>query len=351
MSDEGTASAAVDRAAGSSGGRTSRPRVAVIATGGTIDSLGTDRLDLAHYTETRDRLSDGALVASLPELASIAELVEVPYRRVPSYALTGTDWLALARAVRELVAGPDGVDGVVLTHGTNTLEETAFWLQLTIGPGVPVVLTGAMRPASGLGADGTLNLVRAVQVAASPRARGHGVLVVLDDTVHAARHVTKTATFRVGAFRSPDTGPVGYADADGTVVLYQHPRPTSVRFDPADVNDLPRVDVLVSHVGADGALIDAAVAAGARGLVSAGTGAGRATADEDLAYNRAVAAGVVVCQASRVGGGRVARSPSMAVRGLVTADNLPAWKARILLALALTRTTDPGAIQHLFDQV
>lgn len=326
------------------------PRIALIATGGTIDSLGSDRLDIAHYTETRRRLDDGALVASLPELRDIAEIEQLPYRRVPSYALTHDDWSTLARTVGALPGA--GYDGVVITHGTNTLEETAFLLSLSVRADVPVVLTGALRPASAISADGPLNLLRAVQVAAAPQSRGLGVLVVLDDTIHSARQVTKTTTFRVGAFGSPDTGPLGHADADGAVVVHQRPQQvTAPHFTPDEIRDMPRVDVLVSHVGADGALIDAAVAAGARGLVSAGTGAGRPTGAEDAAYDRAVAAGVVVCQGTRTGAGRVARSPGTADRGLVTASNLQPWKARILLGLALTRTADPDRIQPLFDRV
>lgn len=330
---------------------TDRPRIALIATGGTIDAVGTDRLDLAHYTETRARLGDGEALRALPELVDVAVVEELPYRRVPSYALTTDDWFRLARTTQELLDGNH--DGVVITHGTNTLEETAFFLHLTVRSPRPVVLVGAMRPASGLGSDGALNLLRAVQVAAAPQARGLGTLVVLNDTVHAARQVTKTSTFRVDAFRSPDTGPLGYADADGNVVLYHRPRPRDedLYFPLVGLSDLPRVDVVVSHVGADGALIDAAVAAGARGLVSAGTGAGRPTAAEDEALDRAVAAGVVVCQATRVGGGRVARSPGMARRGLIATDNLQPWKARVLLALGLTRTADAGRLQHLFDRI
>jgi L-asparaginase len=328
-----------------------RPRIALIATGGTIDALGSSRLDLAHYTETKARLEEGRLVTSLPELADVAEVFEVPYRRGPSYAVTAADWLTLARTVQSLLDGSH--DGVVITHGTNTLEETAFLLHLTVRSPKPVVLVGAMRPASGLSTDGPLNLFRAVQVAAARHAWAHGVLVVLNDTVHAARQVTKTATFRVDAFRSPDTGPIGYADADGRVVLYQCPRrpDEDLYFAPTGLSDLPRVDVVLSHVGADAVLIDAAMAAGARGLVSAGTGAGRPTSAEDDGLDRAVAAGVVVCQASRVGGGRVARSPQMVRRRLVAADNLLPWKARILLALGLTRTADPDRLQDLFDRV
>jgi L-asparaginase len=327
------------------------PRIALIATGGTIDAVGVDRLDLAHYTETRARLADSQLLESLPELGSFATIRQVPYRRVPSYALTALDWFELARTTQKLLDGD--CDGVVITHGTNTIEETAFFLHLTVRSDKPVVLVGALRPASGMSSDGALNLLRAVQVAAAPQAHGLGCLVVLNDTVHSARQVTKTATFRVDAFRSPDTGPLGYADADGRVVLYHRPRPRDedLYFPAAGLTELPRVDVVVSHVGADGVLIDAAVAAGARGLVSAGTGAGRPTAAEDEALDRAMAAGVVICQATRVGGGRVALSPEMSRRGLIAADNLQPWKARVLLALGLTQAAEPRRLQDLFDRI
>lgn len=325
------------------------PRVALISTGGTIDAVGASRLDLAWYTETRRRLPDGELLASLPELADIAVVGGVDFPRVPSYALTASDWLDLARTVTRLLAD-DECDGVVITHGTNTLEETAYLLHLTVPLSKPVVLVGAMRPPSGLGADGHLNLVRAVQVAASPVARSRGVLVVMNDAVYSARDVTKTATFRVDAFRAPDAGPLGHVDADGRIDLHhQHTRLPSEPFAVAELTSLPRVDVLVSYIGADGVLVDAAVAAGAQGIVSAGSGAGRTTPAEDEALDRAVAAGVVVCQATRVGSGRVSRSPGMARRGLVVADNLPPWKARVLLSLALTRTHDVTEVQALFD--
>jgi len=331
----------------------SKPRVAIISTGGTIDAVGASRLDLASYTETRARLGEGELVERVPELRDIAIIEERSFPRRPSYAIDAADWLEMARVVNELVGRQD-MDGVVITHGTNTLEETAYFLHLVVRPPKPVVLVGAMRPSSGLGADGYLNLFRAVQVAASPSSRGHGALVVMNDTIFAARDVTKTSTFRVQAFQAPDTGPVGYADADGRVVFY-HRHTRTVAEGPAfavsDLDSLPRVDVILSHVGADGTFVDAAVEAGADGIVSAGTGAGRSTPREDDAYDRALARGVLVCQSSRVGSGRIARAPSMMHRGIVVADNLQPWKARVLLQLALTRTTDLRAVQAIFDEL
>jgi L-asparaginase len=329
------------------------PTIALISTGGTIDSVGSSRLDLAFYPETGQRLAKDELIGELTELQDVATVVPVPFPRLPSYAISPRDWLELTATVAPLLAGSD-FDGVVITHGTNTLEETAYFLHLTARSPKPVVLVGAMRPASALGADGFLNLFRAVQVAAAPAARGHGVLVVMNDRIYGARDVTKSAAFRVDAFHAPDTGPLGYADADGRVVLDHRPNRGLMDEPPFRTQgllELPRVDVLVSHVGADGALVDAAVAAGARGLVSAGTGAGRPTPAEDAAFDRALQDGVIVCQSSRVGSGRIPRSPSMARRGVIAADNLQPWKARLLLSLALTTTSDADTIQDVFDRL
>ena len=330
---------------------TDLPRVAVITTGGTIDSLGLDRLDMAWYVAAKLRLEDGELIRRVPELASIAQVEEVPFRRLPSHALVDADWLELASTIQTILDA-NRVDGVVVTHGTNTLEETAYFLSLTIRSTRPVVLTGAMRPASALSADGYLNLLNAVRVAASPAAEGQGVVVVLNDTILAARDVTKTSTFRVDTFQSRDLGPLGYADADGRVLFYHRlERRHTATSEFYDVRGpLPRVDIALSYVGANGTAIDAFVAAGAGGIVSAGTGAGRPTPAEDEALDRAVASGVVVCQSSRIAAGRVVRSPELVRRNIVAADNLPPWKARILLSLALSRTSDPQVIQSFFEE-
>jgi L-asparaginase len=329
----------------------SRARIAVVTTGGTIDSLGVDRLDLAAYLETGRRLAPGALLGAVPELASVADVTEVPFRRVRAHALTDNDLADL----RDLVAGllADGTaDGVVVTHGTNTLEETAWLLQLGVATERPIVVTGAMRPASGLSADGPLNLLNAVRVAADPGAGALGVVVVLDDTIHGARDVTKANTLRVDAFADGGTGPLGRIDGDGRIVVVHRPgRATTLRgaFAALDLRALPRVDVVVSYQGADGVLVDAAVAAGARGIVSGGTGAGYPTPGEVDALERAAAGGVVVCQASRVGSGRVPLVPLLASRGWVAADDLQPWKARIVLRLGLAAGRDKGALQALFD--
>lgn len=329
---------------------TERPKVALIATGGTIDSVGRDRTDLAWYLDNGQRLPDGALVSGIPELASIAIVDQIPFRRLHSYAMTGRDWIDLARVVQD--ATRNGVAGVVITHGTNTLEETAYFLNLTVSSRVPIVLVGAMRPANGLSADGELNLFRAIQVAVAPKSGGRGVLVVLNDTILGARDVTKRETYRVNTFGSRDTGPLGYADNDGEVVFYHTPErrhTADSAFSVDNLSELPQVEIVMSYVGARGEMINAAVDAGARGIVVAGTGPGVPTPPQDEALEAASRSGVVVCLCSRVGGGRVARSPSTIARGWVTGDNLQPWKARVLLSLALTKTTEPDDIQALFE--
>lgn len=329
-----------------------KPRVALIITGGTIDSVGTDRLDLAWYIEAGKRLEAGELVGAVPELSQVADVHEVAFRRLPSQAITPRDWLELAAEIQRILVDEDEADGVVITHGTNTLEESAYFLNLVLKTDRPVVVVGAMRPSSGLGADGYLNLLNAVRVAADPASAGNGVLVVLNDTIHGARDVTKTATYRVETFQGRDLGPLGYADGDGRIRFYHRPalrHTTSSAFEWSSITDLPRVDVVLSYVGADGTMVDAAVAAGAKGIVSAGTGAGRPTPEEEKALQRAHEHGVVICQGSRVGSGRAVRSPGLRKRGWVATDNLQPWKAKVLLALALTQTTDPDEIQELIE--
>jgi len=330
----------------------SLPRVGLIFTGGTIDSVGRDRLDLAWYIEAGKRLSAGALLGQLPELASIATVQEIPFRRLPSQALVDKDWLDLMRKIHAIF-DHNQADGIVITHGTNTLEETAYFLNLTLKTDKPVVIVGSMRPSSAISADGYLNVVNAVRVAGDPASRGRGCLVVLNDTIFNARDVTKNSTYRVHAFESRDLGPLGYSDSDGKVVYYHNPvrkHTVDTEFDVQSAQSLPRVDVVLSYVNADGAMIEAAVKAGAKGIVSAATGAGRPTPLEDAAFDRAYAEKkVLMCLSSRISSGRVVRSPGLAKRGFVSADNLQPWKARILLSLALARTDDANDVQRMFD--
>lgn len=330
----------------------SLPRVGLILTGGTIDSVGTDRLDLAWYIEANKRLGDGQLLSQLPELEGIARVEEIPFRRLPSQALVDADWLDLVRKIHSIF-DQDQADGIVITHGTNTLEETAYFLNLVLKTDKPVVIVGSMRPSSAISADGYLNVVNAVRVAADPQSRGRGCLVVMNDTIFSGRDVTKNSTYRVEAFQSRDLGPLGFADADGKVVYYHQPEKkhtTATEFDVREMKALPRVDVVLTYVNADGTMIDAAASAGARGIVSAATGAGRPTPAQDEAFDRAYKDhGMLMCLCSRVASGRVVRSPGLKRKGFVAGDNLQPWKARILLSLALSKTKDADDIQRMFD--
>jgi L-asparaginase len=328
------------------------PRVGLILTGGTIDSVGTDRLDLAWYIEANKRLGDGELLSQLPELETIASVQEIPFRRLPSQALVDKDWLDLLRRIHSIFDS-DEADGIVITHGTNTLEETAYFLNLTLKTDKPVVIVGSMRPSSAISADGYLNVLNAVRVAADPQSHGRGCLVVMNDTIFNGRDVTKNSTYRVEAFQSRDLGPLGFADADGRVVYYHQPvrkHTVDTEFDVRDMTSLPRVDVVLSYVNADGVMIEAAARAGAKGIVSAATGAGRPTPTQDAAFDKAYKEnGTLMCLCSRVASGRVVRSPGLKRKGFVAGDNLPPWKARILLSLALSKTMDANDIQRMLD--
>lgn len=319
---------------------------------GTILLTGRDRVDLAWYGEAGTRLSVEDFLGGVPELAVVANLEVIPFREgLASYELQDPDWVELARLVEQVVARDD-VTGVVITHGTGNLEETAFFLDLTVRTPKPVVLTGAMRPASGLSGDGALNFLNAVRTAVAPEAVATGVLVVLNDTIFAARDTTKSATFRVNTFVGRDLGPLGFADADGTVVFYHRPfHPYAERLHlPVPPGGVPvRVDVTLSYINADGTAIDAYVAAGARGIVNAGGGNGKATARQHTAMQRAREAGVLVCHASRSGEGRVVLTPAMRAADAVACGNLLPWKARILLSLALLHTQERETIQAMFD--
>jgi len=271
---------------------------------------------------------------------------------LPSQALVDKDWLDLLRKIHSIF-DTDEVDGIVITHGTNTLEETAYFLNLTLKTDKPVVIVGSMRPSSAMSADGYLNVLNAVRVAADPQSRGRGCLVVMNDTIFNGRDVTKNSTYRVEAFQSRDLGPLGFADADGRVVYYHQPlrkHTIHTEFDVREMTSLPRVDIVLSYVNADGLMIEAAAKAGAKGVVSAATGAGRPTPAQDAAFDRAYKeSGMVICLCSRVASGRVVRSPGLERKGFVASDNLPPWKARILLSLALAKTADADDIQRMFE--
>lgn len=324
------------------------PRIAILATGGTIAGVGRSPTDAGYDA---GRLSIEALLVTVPQLREIAELRGEQIANVPSQDMTEEIWLALARRVDALL-GTDDVDGIVVTHGTDTLEETAFFLDLVIAGPEPVVLTGAARPATALSADGPRNLLDAVRVAAASAARGRGVMVVFAERIHAAREVTKTAAESVVPFESPSSGPIG-SIAAGEVRFAAHAAQRPVRparFALGDATALPRVEIVYAHAAMGADLIRAAAAAGARGIVVAGVGNGNMSAAAIAALAAAAEKGVVVVRSSRTGAGAVARNIEIDddALGFVAAGDLNPQKARVLLQLALIRARDPGRVQALF---
>ena len=306
-------------------------------------------MDFTRYGRSgKPRMTGEELLPTLPEIAQLAK-IDVDAGN-PQAIATHEELRHLARHVNAVLAD-DKTDGIVFVQGTNSLEETAWFLNLTVKSDKPVVVTGAQRPYTALSADGPLNLYNAVRVAVDPGARGKGVLVAFNDEINAARDVTKTNTYRVQTFRSRESGLLGYADPD-RIVWYRAPlrrHTVDSEFDIGAIDALPPVDVLYVHSGCRAGLAEAALAAGARGLVIAGSGAG-STGNLANEINAIVARKrAVVVLSSRVGEGRVLRENNWSEPGMVAADNLPPHKAAILLALALTRTEDPDRIQQYFD--
>ena len=326
----------------------SLPRVAFIGTGGTIASLGTTPLDLLDYGATGQIISAEAILARFPAVATVAEVAPISFRAVPSSRIYFDDWKALAALCLRLEAEDAGLAGIVIGHGTGSLEETAYFLSLTLKTRIPVVITGSQRPASALSSDAGLNLVNAIRTAAAPAARGMGVLVLLNDEIHAARDVTKTSTGRMQTFRTPDFGALGHADGDA-IVFYRRPlriAAPDTEFDIASLDALPRVDIAYGYTGSDGIALRAFTAAGALGIIYAGFAPGMSTPEDFTAMEEAVAAGVVVMQCTRAGSGRVFQGQRLRKAGILTTDNLTPQKARLLLALGLTRGA--GEVARVF---
>src|SRR5277367_4606438 len=327
-----------------------RPKVAFIGTGGTIASLGESPLELQDYGATGTVMHAEEILARFPETGLIAEVIPVHYRNVPSTHIAFPDWQALVRLCDQLVAEHADFAGIVIGHGTATLEETAYFLNLTLKVKVPVVLVGSQRPASALSTDAGLNLVNAIRVAACPEARGLGVLVVLNDEIQAAREVSKTSTMRMQTFRTADFGVLGHADGDA-VAFYRHPLRRcypQTEFDIRTLSALPRVDIALAYAGADGTAVRAFIGAGAKGIISAGFAPGFAPPGDFEALKQAVAVGVVVMQCTRAGSGRTFLGQRLREAGFLITDNLTPQKARILLALALTVSSDPDEIARMF---
>jgi len=326
------------------------PRVHLMTGRGTLVLNPGNRLEYLRYAVTGEPpLTAKELMESLPEARQFAH-VTVEFEDFLPFD-TAEDLKALSLRINGHLNDP-GVAGVVFTHGTNTLEETAYFLNLTLKSDKPAVIVGAQRPFSTLSSDGPLNLLNAIRVAASVESKGMGVLVVLNDEINAARDVTKTNSYRVQTFQSRELGLLGYADPD-RIVYYRAPtrkHTTRTEFDLTHIGSFPRVDILYAHAGNDGELAKASVALGARGLVIAGVGAGHAQNARKILKELSDQKGVRVVRSARLGAGRVIRDDNWQEPGFIASDNLTPQKARILLQLALTRTTDPDEIQRIFDE-
>lgn len=329
------------------------PRVHVLATGGSIASVGDSRLDFVDYPNSGRKFTIAELLARIPEAASIADVTAEQVLNVGSNEVMPEHWLTLARRVGELYRADPGLAGIVITHGTATLEETAYFMSLTCRDARPVVVTGAQRPPTALSTDTDINLLDAIRVAADPGSRAKGTLVVLNNEIQAAREVTKTNSFRLETFRSNEIGFLGYSDADGRVVYYRSPtrrHTTASEFDVTGATSLPRVDIALAYAGVDGVVVRALLGAGVQAIVSAGLGNGGAAPAYMAALREARASGVPVAIATQAGNGRVAAMRKFVEDGFLVADNLSPRKARVLMMLAVARTRDPAELQRILSE-
>ncbi|HZT63440.1 MAG TPA: asparaginase, partial [Burkholderiales bacterium] len=312
------------------------PLVKVVATGGTIANTPSGRLHAGEVAE------------AIPQLKKVARLEVEEVMRVGSSAITVEQWLTLAKRINEILAREPDVKGVVVTHGSNTVEETAYFLSLTVHSDKPVVLTAAQRQFTTLSSDSQKNFLQAVRVAAADEARGKGALVVANDMINAARDVSKNISYRLETYSSRDIGALGFVDED-RVTFYRAPTRHPAPFDVTRLQKLPRVDVIYTYAGADGALMEAAIAqAKAEGLVIAGFPTGSGTPAMDEVTQRLVARGIPVVMTNRGGMGRVIDTRPLERRPVIWGDNLTPQKARVLLMLALTKTREPAELQRIF---
>jgi L-asparaginase len=326
------------------------PCVVVLATGGTIaGAAGSD----VQASYTSGQVGIEQLLAAVPQAKKLATLRGEQISNIGSQDMNDEVWLKLARRINGLAAMPD-VDGIVITHGTDTIEETAYFLNLVVKSKKPVVLTAAMRPSTALSADGPLNFYNAVAVAANKHAAGRGVLVVVNDWIHGASSLTKTSTTAVQTFLSPLRGLIGTV-AYGEAEFYRGPvgrNTVNSEFALDGISALPRVDIIMAHENMDGALINAAVAAGAKGVVLAGVGNGNMTQAALATLGAQSQKGIVCVRSSRVVTGRVGRNVEVDddKLGLVASEDLNPQKARVLLRLALLKQRSLADIQRIFQE-
>lgn len=315
------------------------PTVIILTTGGTIASA------------PGGSLPGGQVVAAVPELLNYARIEVEEVYRIGSSQMVPENWLVLARRINEIFRGDPDLTGIVVTHGTDTLEETAFFLNLTVKDSRPVVVVGSMRTPDAISADGPANLLNAVRVAVSPAAADKGVLVVLNEDIGAARDIQKTHNQRVETFRSPGSGFLGVVDPD-RVVFYREstvPHTTRSSFEIRPLKTLPTVPMVVDYTGADGSMLTSLLEQDPDGVVVGSFAGGRLSAGTRAGVQTLVDAGVPVVVASRVPGGRIVGDPVSSLGALQSSD-LPPHKARILLMLALTQTREYEGLQRLLDR-
>lgn len=325
-----------------------KPTIYILATGGTIAGSGSGALDTSYTSGT---VTVDKLIAAVPDINKIATIKGEQISNIGSQEMNNEVWFKLANRVNELLTSGKA-DGVVITHGTDTMEETAYFLNLVVKSDKPIVMVGAMRNSGSLSADGPLNIFNAVNVAMNKEAVGKGVMVVMNDEIHAAREVTKTNTTAVDTFKSPNSGKIGTVFY-GNVKFYMNPvrkHTVNSAFDITKIKELPRVDIIYSHSNDNPDFVNVAVKNGAKGIVNAGMGNGNPFPSTLEALGEAVKAGVVVVRDSRVGSGETTLNGEVddGKYGFLASDNLNAQKARVLLMLALTQTTDKAKIQELF---
>lgn len=328
--------------------QTRKPNIIILATGGTIAGAAATGTQSGY---TSGAVSIDAMIAAVPGMDKLANLKGEQISNVGSQDMSFDILLKIAKRINALAQQND-VDGFVITHGTDTMEESAFFLNLTVKTDKPVVMVGSMRPSTAVSADGPLNLFNAVGVAADPQAKGRGVLVVMNDWIHGAHSLTKTSTTSVQTFMSPLRGLVGVANY-GKNDWYNTPQwkhTTQAEFDVTNVTQLPRVDIVFAALDSSPDFIDCAVTNGAKGIVIAGVGNGNMTKASVHAAAKAVSKGVVVVRSSRVPTGTVGRNVEVEddKLGFTASDELNPQKARILLSLALLTKRTPEEIQKLF---
>ena len=328
------------------------PRIKILATGGTIAGAQASQADAGYKSGT---FSVNDLIAAVPQLKNIAELSGEQVANIGSQTMNHEVWLKLAKRVNEVLSSDD-TDGVVITHGTDTMEETAYFLSLVVKSDKPVVLVGSMRPATAISADGPINLYNGVALAGSPAAKGRGPMVVLNDTIHYAREAQKMHTTHMDTFASPNRGIAGVMNT-GKATFYsenttRHTTKSEFSIDGLTVENLPLVAIVYSYANLGGLMIDAMAEKGVKGIVLAGVGDGNTTDAALAALEKAAKKGVAVVRCSRTGSGLVDRNVEVNddKLGLIAGMELSPQKARILLMLGLTKTSDVKQLQRYFNE-